>query len=73
LDFDADGTLLIAEFGNHRVQRFTTEGKSLEHWGGAGKEIGQFTNPWALIVDSKRRLHVLDSMNHRVQRFQMAS
>ncbi len=68
-----DGTLLIAEFGNHRVQRFDREGKSLEIIGGAGKGPGQFTNPWALIVDSKRRLHVLDTMNHRVQRFQLRS
>ena len=72
MDFDADGTLLIAEFGGTSSSAFFhARGKSLEVWGSAGKLPGQFTNPWALIVDSRRRLHVLDTMNHRVQRFQL--
>jgi hypothetical protein len=25
-------------------------------------------SPWALIVDGKDRIHVIDSENHRVQR-----
>jgi hypothetical protein len=25
-------------------------------------------NPWALVLDSRGRVHVLDSNNHRVQR-----
>ncbi len=69
LDFDQDGTLLVAEFGNHRVQRFSRTGEALESWGKVGKARGQFLNPWALGVDSKRNMHVLDTMNHRVQRF----
>lgn len=71
LVFDTDGTVLIAEYGNHRVQRLDQEGRSLEMWGGPGKEAGQFNSPWALAIDSQRRLHVLDSLNHRVQRFQL--
>ena len=72
MDFDVDGTLLISEFGNHRVQRFSREGEALEVWGSVGSEPGQFLSPWALAIDSRRNLHVLDSMNHRVQRFSLA-
>ncbi len=58
----------VSEFGNHRVQKFTREGKSLGVWGGPGREPGQMCQPWALARDSRGRLHVLDSYNHRVQR-----
>jgi len=32
---------------------------------------GQLHCPWALAVDSKGRVHVCDSENHRVQRIRM--
>jgi DNA-binding beta-propeller fold protein YncE len=60
--------LYVAEYGNHRVQKFTPEGESLGCWGGVGREPGRLCSPWALAVDSRGRIHVLDSENHRVQR-----
>lgn len=72
IEFDKDGTLLIAEFGNHRVQRFTRDGQPLACWGSPGRDAGQFKDPWALIMDSKRNLHVLDTGNNRVQRFRLS-
>jgi hypothetical protein len=60
--------LYVVEYGNHRVQKFTTDGRSLGCWGGPGREPGQLNSPWALAVDSHGRVHVLDSENHRVQR-----
>ena len=71
IDFDIDGTLLVAEFGNHRVQRFSRQGEPLEVWGEVGSQNGQFVSPWALAVDSQRNMHVLDTMNHRMQRFRL--
>jgi sugar lactone lactonase YvrE len=64
----SEAILYVVEYGNHRVQKFTAEGKSLGCWGSAGREPGQFCSPWGLAVDSKGRVHVLDSENHRVQR-----
>jgi hypothetical protein len=37
-------------------------------WGGPGRKPGQFADPWALVVDRKGRVHVIDTENHRVQR-----
>ncbi|MCA9127461.1 MAG: hypothetical protein KDB22_10260 [Planctomycetales bacterium] len=71
LIFDHDGTLLVVENGNHRVQRFDRSGRPLEMWGTVGKDPGQFLKPWALGLDSQRRLQVLDTQNHRVQRFDL--
>jgi DNA-binding beta-propeller fold protein YncE len=60
--------LYVVEYGNQRVQKFTCAGEALGVWGGPGRAPGQLCNPWALVVDSKGRVHVLDSENHRVQR-----
>jgi hypothetical protein len=50
------------------VQKFTATGESLGCWGGPGREPGRFHCPWALAIDSRGRVHVLDTENHRVQR-----
>ena len=60
--------LYVVEYGNHRVQKFTPTGESLGCWGGPGREPGRLASPWALVVDSRGMLHVLDSENHRIQR-----
>jgi DNA-binding beta-propeller fold protein YncE len=62
--------LYIVEHGNNRVQKFTPEGVSLGTWGGPGREPGKLANPWALAVDSKGRIHVVDSENDRIQRIE---
>ena len=71
LAFGPRGGLYVVEYGNHRVQKFTPDGVSLGCWGGPGKLPGQLHSPWALAVDSKGRVHVCDSENHRVQRIHM--
>jgi DNA-binding beta-propeller fold protein YncE len=69
LAFSPDGKhLYVVEYGNNRVQKFTPEGKSLGCWGGPGRGPGRLSSPWALAVDSRGRVHVLDSENDRVQR-----
>ncbi len=67
IDFDNDGNLLVAEYGNHRVQKLTRDGESLATWGTHGREPGQTHNPWGVRCDSQGRIHVLDTYNHRVQ------
>lgn len=60
--------LYVAEKENSRVQKFTLDGQSLGTWGSHGRAVGQLSNPWALAVDSRGRVHVVDSLNDRVQR-----
>ncbi|MFI5113464.1 MAG: NHL repeat-containing protein [Terriglobales bacterium] len=60
--------LYVVEKENCRVQKFTLEGESLGVWGGPGRGPGQLCSPWALAVDSRGRVHVVDSENDRVQR-----
>ena len=61
----------VAEFGNHRVQKFTRDGKFLAAWGVQGRRPGELYQPWALVMDSQRRIHILDTYNHRVQRIRL--
>ncbi len=42
---DCDGSVLVADTGNHRVQRFDTAGGFIEELGGFGSAIGQFDGP----------------------------
>jgi hypothetical protein len=60
--------LYVVEYGNQRVQKFTANGESLGVWGAPGGRPGQLNTPWALAVDRKGRVHVIDTENHRVQR-----
>jgi len=54
---------------NSRVQQFTNDGKYLRGIGGLGTKPGQFHVPHALALDSRGFLYVADTMNGRVQKF----
>jgi DNA-binding beta-propeller fold protein YncE len=66
---DKEGRQYVCEFENSRIQIFDTNGQSLEIIGGPGYAPGQFSNPYAIALDSHGNLYVADSMNHRVQKF----
>ena len=66
---DAGGNLLIADSGNHRIQKFTTEGQFVETWGEFGDGEGQFNSPWGLALDRDGNVFVSDWGNHRIQKF----
>lgn len=64
-----DGTALVAEFGNNRVQRIDLDtGQSLGTFGHAGREPGELATPWAVAAINGTAF-VLDSGNNRVLGF----
>ena len=67
VDLLSDGTLVVCEYGNNRVQRFDTDGRSLGTWGQAGRRPGELAYPWALVVGQGDRVLIVDSGNNRVQ------
>jgi DNA-binding beta-propeller fold protein YncE len=71
LDEDAEGNLIVCEFGNNRAQRIDkATGRGLGTWGTAGREPGQLAYPWAVMVDRRDRVIVVDSGNNRLQVFE---
>jgi len=62
--------IIVAEYGNHRVQVFDKAGKFLFKFGSNGNGNGQFSNPWGVTVDPRNnQIVVADTSNHRIQVF----
>ena len=70
-----EGNVFVADFYNHRIQKFTPEGEFLDAMGGeslgvvgsSGSGSGQLDAPGGVAVASDGRLYVADFYNHRVQ------
>ena len=61
-----DRDLWVVEYGAGRISRFSLEGDLLGRFGSTGSGRNQFGTPWGLAVDSKRRIWVADTRNHRL-------
>jgi sugar lactone lactonase YvrE len=65
---DQDGSLYVADTGNHRVQVFSRTGAFLRSWGSLGAAPGQLDGPTGIAVCSGN-VYVADTNNGRIQRF----
>ncbi len=65
----ADGSILVAEHGNHRVQRFSASGLPVAEWGRKGSGPAEFVNPYGIAIGADGRIFVADRGNNRVQLF----
>ena len=61
--------MYIADFGNHRIQKLTTEGKFFHKFGKKESGQEQLNYPCGVVVDSKKRVIVSEMGNNRVQVF----
>lgn len=64
-----DGTLLVADSGNSRIQAFDQAGKFKFSFGGFGAELGRFSRPRAIATDSDGNIYVADAGFNNVQIF----
>jgi sugar lactone lactonase YvrE len=59
-----------AQHGNHRVVRFSKEGKFIRSWGNhTGSANGEVDDPHGIAMDSRGRLFVADRGNRRIDLF----
>ena len=63
------GNVFVAETGNNRVQKFTSEGVFLMTWGSFGNGDGQFRHNHGLAMDDDGNVFVADRNQNRVQKF----
>ena len=66
---DSAGLVYVCDQRNHRIQKYTSEGKFLSQWGVRGSEPGEFNLPWGIGVDISDNVYVADWRNDRVQKF----
>ena len=80
IDVAGDGNVYVADeyentisfFAPDRVMtypEFDPEGEALGQWGEAGSAEGQLNGPTGIEFDADDNLYVVDSRNHRVQKF----
>ncbi|HEY8369003.1 MAG TPA: NHL repeat-containing protein, partial [Thermodesulfobacteriota bacterium] len=67
-----DGTLLVADTGNHRIVRLAPDGRIVATYGGPGDDPGEFERPAAVAAAPDGTFLVADTGNHRVQRLDAA-
>ncbi len=69
ISLGSDGTLYIADTGNHRLIAVNAEGKLIAEVGGNGGGDGEFRWPEDVKADRGPFVWAVDSGNRRVQRF----
>ena len=69
ITLDKDRNVYVADWRNHRVQKFTSDGQFITSWGGFGCGNGELNMPWGICTDSKGDIYVADWRNNRVQQF----
>ena len=62
-----NGSIYVADWGNHRIVRYSADGSILACYGSHGGGDGQFKNPSSVAVDTDGNIYVADWGNERVQ------
>lgn len=66
---DAYGNVYVADRGNHRIQKFTSDGAFVARFGSYGTGAGQLNGPSGLEVDAAGNVYVADCLNNRIEVF----
>ncbi len=68
-----DGSVYVTDTWNHRVQKFTRDGKAIKMWGQYGQPLPEdpttkdsFWGPRGIAVDSNGHVYVADTGNKRI-------
>ncbi len=78
LSVDLFGNVFVFDNGNYRIQKFDTTGQFVAKWGSVGTGNGQFSSGMSQGIDfgmmgglavDLGTVYVLDSRNHRIQKF----
>ena len=64
---DRAGNILVVDEGNHRIQKFTAEGKFMASVGSSGRKPLKFSNPAGIGISPTEKVYICDQYNHRVQ------
>jgi len=69
---DQSSNVFVADFYNHRIQKFSADGEFLTSFGAKGQGAGQFNHPIAVAVAGNGTVFVADFGNNRIQKWRPA-
>ncbi len=61
--------LYLADIENNMIRYYDLIGNLLGTWGKFGDKEGEFSKPTDIAFDSEGDVHIMDSLNHRIQKF----
>ena len=63
-----EGSVYVTDTWNHRVQKFTPDGKPIKQWGifGQGDTLDSLYGPRGIAVDAQGHVYVADTGNKRI-------
>ncbi len=70
---EADGSIVVADTGHHRLLRFSPEGVLRAEIGSSGIGPAQFQEPVSVLPEANGNLWVTDAWNGRIQRISAAN
>ena len=66
---DSDGVLYSTDEHANSILMLNTSGETVGWWGEYGSEPGQLYGPSGITLDADENLWIVNSQNHRVQKF----
>jgi len=69
---DSSGYIYVADNGNNRIQKFSSEGAFITQWGTSGSGNSQFSSPYAVAIGTGNEVFVVDTGNNRIEKFSSA-
>jgi DNA-binding beta-propeller fold protein YncE len=70
---DKSGNVFVADFYNHRIQKFTGDGEFLTSFGTKGQGSGQFNHAIGVAAADDGTVFATDFGNSRVQKWRPGS
>ena len=70
---DENGNVFVADFYNHRIQKFSPDGTFLTRFGAKGRAQGQFDHAIAVAVAGDGTVFAVDFGNNRIEKWQPAT
>jgi len=66
---DSIGNFYVADTGNHRVQKFDSDGAFIFSYGVFGKGVGELDSPNGIAVDKADNIYVVDAGSNKLVKF----